>query len=707
MLRFALRACIVLFAVLGIEVAAADNARAPKPPVADVKPKIFEEHGRQRGDNYYWLKERENRDVLAYLRAENAYANARLRPLKPAIAKIHSQMRSHLGDSILGAPFVENGYLYWGGFEKGAEYRVIRRRKNHPQAAAEVVLDVPKIARGHRQFILANWVVSPDGKSVAYAVDFSGGNAHRVYVRSIASGKIIDQSIDGVAEDLVFSADGKFLFYHGAEEGRDGRSRVWRHAIGADPANDKMMYEETDDTFGLKLRLSKSRRFVLLEADHQQTTEVRFLRTNDPAGEFKLIEPRQVGVRYYVDHVGDRFYILTNLGAADFRVVAAPDSAPEAAGWTTLIAETRGRYIESFLAFDTFIAIEENHDAVRSVRVLRLADRKMIPVPRSMEIGVASLSRPPNRDPTASKLRFVFESPLQPRTVYEFDVETGALARLLQQAPGERFLPNQYAVERVDATAPDGERIPVTIVYRKDMRKPGGNPTLVYGYGAYGSSVDPDFLVSWYALINSGFVFAIAHVRGGRELGQRWYDGGRLLAKKNTFTDFIAATEALIALGYADRKNVFARGASAGGLLMGAIANLRPDLYAGIVAEVPFVDAITSMSDPAVPLTTFEYKEWGNPTIKEEYDYMLAYSPYDNVSAQDYPAMLVTAGIHDRQVDYSEAAKWVARLRATKTDRNELLFLTDMESGHSGLSGRLRWLEQRAMVIAWLIGHVR
>ncbi len=706
MRQFALRACLVLFAVLGFGVAAADNARAPKPPVAAVKPKIFEEHGRRRGDNYYWLKDRADPKSLAYLRAENAYAEKRLRLLKPLMADIQTGMRSHRDDAFLGAGFHDNGYYYWAVYGKDGEYPLVQRRKNQPDAAAEIVLDVPKLAKGHKQFILSNWLVSPDGALIVYAIDFTGGNQFQIFIRSIVTGKIIGKGIESIADDFVFSSDNRFLFYRGSDENGE-RLRVWRHAIGTDPETDAVAYEEADNTFGLKLRLSKSRKFILLEIDHQQTTEVRYLAADDPQGEFKVVEPRRIDVRYYADHLGDRFYLLTNLEAPDFRLVTAPEATPGVAHWTNLISETRGRYISNFKIFNAFIAIEESHDAVNSVRVFRLADMKEIVIPRPTAIGVASISRAANREPSTTKLRLTFESPLQPWTLYEFEMKTGALAQLRQQLPGGHFEPERYAMERIDATAPDGEKIPVTIVYRKDLRKTAGNPTLVYGYGAYGSNSNPGFPSGWYPLIDRGFVYAIAHVRGGREMGQSWYERGRLLHKRNTFTDFIAVTETLIERGTADPRNVFAIGASAGGLLMGAIANMQPDLYAGIVAEVPFVDAITSMADPSVPLTTFEYKEWGNPAIKEEYEYMLAYSPYDNVLAQKYPAMFVTAGIYDSQVDYSEAAKWVARLRATKTDRNELLFLIDMESGHSGLSGRLRWLEQRAMVIAWLISHVR
>ncbi len=682
---------------------AAPEEPSPKTSVARIIPMTFKEHGKIRVDNYYWLRESDNPDVIAYLEAENVYADARLARIKPLIDEIYAEMKPRAVDVDVNPPFLDNGYYYQRRFEKGKEYQVVTRRKDVPGAREEVVLDVSALAGKYPQFHLNRWAVSPDGAYVAFAADFKGDGSNQIFVRKIATGEVVDDRIKDAIGDVVFAADSKTLFYLWSNQ-------LWRHKISSSPSTDTLIYEEHDDTFALSLRLSKSRKFILLDITSELSTEVRYLAVDTPFSKFKLIEPRHQGVQYYADHLGDRFYIRTNLRASDFRVVSAPQKAPGVANWMELIPETPGRFISQVELFDSFIAIDEEHDAITSLRVFSLASMAKIPVPHSGEIGVVAaggLRGVVNRDPSSKTLRYRVVGPLQPETIYDFHVVTGALTPVKLDAALAWFRQELYQTERIFATAPDGEKIPVTLLYRKDQRKPGGNPTLIYGYGAYCSSSEARFPEKWFSLIERGFVYAIAHIRGGCEMGQRWHDQGRKLNKRNTFTDFIAATEALIASGYTDPRNVFAYGASAGGLLMGAIANMRPDLYAGIVAEVPFVDAITSMSDPSIPLTTYEYEEWGNPAIKEQYDYMLSYSPYDNVAAKAYPAMFVTGGFNDAQVGYFEPAKWVARLRAMKTDSNELLLKTTMIAGHHGPSGRLGSTEERAQIIAWLIARVR
>lgn len=683
---------------------------AIKPPVAKKIAKIFDEYGNRRIDNYFWLRERDNPDVLAYLRAENTYADARLKPIQPLADKLYAEMAARHDDADASVPYLDEGYYYQTRYAKGAEYPVIVRRKGALDAPLQVVLDVAKLARGHSQFNFNNWVVSADGSLAAYAVDKSGNLANQIFVKVIATGKVVDQSVRGAADTLVFVQNAKAFLYVRLEPETMRPFQVWRHMIGTNATQDVLVYEETDERFSVSLGGSKSGDFVFIDTDSGQTNEIRYRESGTPNGEFKIMEPRKPGVVYYPDHVGDKFFIRTNLDAPDFRIVTAPRNSPAAANWKTLVPERPGHYLSQIELFDKYIAIDEEHDAVKSLRVFRLADMKEIAVPRPTEIGVASVDDfddAINLDPSSSVLRFGFESPLQPATIYDFDMTTGALTQLKQELPAELFTPQLYRVDRVAAKAPDGTMIPVTVAYRKDLRRPGGNPTLVTGYGAYGSSSEPGFMKTWFRLMDRGFVFAIAHVRGGRELGQSWYDQGRLLNKRNTFTDFIAATEALIAQGYADPRKVFARGGSAGGLLMGAIANLRPDLYAGIVAEVPFVDVVTTMLDSTIPLTSGEYEEWGNPAIEKQYDYMLSYSPYDNVAAKAYPAMFVTAGLNDSQVAYTEPAKWVAKLRVMKADRHELLFKINMSSGHAGDSGRLASLKERARIIAWLISRVK
>jgi oligopeptidase B len=688
----------------------------PKAPIAPVVPKAFKEFGGVRIDNYDWLRDRKDPRVIAYLDAENAYANARLEPIKPLVDELAAELKVRSAQEDASVPAADNGYVYERRFAQGAQYPLIVRRKDTPGAEEERVLDVGALAAGHpHQYQLGSWTVSPDNTRVAFAVDFNGSREFRIFVRTIATGEVIDEGIDNAASNLVFAADSETLFYVRDEPTTLRSYQVWRHRIGSDPKSDVLVYEEDDPTFSVSIQLSKSRKFILLDLDCERTSEIRYLATDQPTGELKVIEPRRRGVVYEVDHVDDKFFIRTNLDAPNFRLMSAPQATPEAAHWREVVPQEPERHLSHFEAFETFVAVDVEDESGTTIRVFSLPDVREIPVPRPAAIGVASSSfendsepnhNEANIDPTATILRFRFSGPLQSQCVYDFDVTTGVLRLRKQDQVSHWFDRDRYAVDHLNATAPDGERVPITIVYRKKVRRLGGNPTVIVGYGAYGSSLHATFRPSVFSLIDRGFVYAIAHVRGGHEKGERWYAEGRVLNKRNTFTDFIAATEMLIAQGYADPRAVFARGGSAGGLLMGAIANLRPDLYAGIVAEAPFVDVVTTMSDPSVPLTTLEYDEWGNPAVKREYDYMLSYSPYDNVARKNYPAMFVTTGFNDSQVSYAEPAKWVARLRANKTDTHDLLFKTDMDAGHSGRSGRLGSIEESAAIMGWLIAHL-
>jgi oligopeptidase B len=678
------------------------------PPVARVIPKTVIEHGRVRTDNYDWLRNTEDPEGIAYVEAENAYADRRLRPIKPLVDEIAAELRERVANEDASVPYLDNGYLYERRFTDGAQYPVIVRHKNVPGAPEEVVLDIAALAAGHPFYRVNRWEVSPDGARIAFAVDFTGGRRHRLFVRTIATGEVADEGIVDAAASFAFAADSETLFYVRVEPKTVRSYEVWRHRIGADPANDVLVYAEPDPQFAVYVFLSKSRQYILIGCDQENTSEFRYLRADQPTGAFAVMEPRRTGVSYFANHVADKFFIRTNLDAPDYRLMTAPQDKPDAAHWVELIPNRPGRYLWRFEPFNDFVAFDEEHEGVVSAHVLRLSDMREVTVPLPTTIGVATTELffggfGGNRDPAARRLRLRFTAPLHPESTYDFDVPSGTLT-LRKQDPAVRwFRRDAYQLDRISATAPDGEHVPVTLVYRKDLRRPGGNPTVLLGYGAYGVSSRPVFTAATFSLIDRGFVYAVAHVRGGHERGERWYDQGRLMNKRNTFTDFIAAGEAVIANGYADRRALFAQGRSAGGLLVGAVANLRPELFAGIVAEAPFVDVITSMSDPSVPLTTLEYEEWGNPAIKDQYDYMRSYSPYDNVAPKAYPAMFVTAAIHDSQVSYAEAAKWVARLRATKTDNHELLLKVDMDAGHSGPSGRLGSLRATAEISAWLL----
>jgi len=686
------------------------------PPIAPVVPTTFEAFGRQRVDNYNWLRDRQDPKVIAYLEAENTYADARLETIKPLVGELAAELKARSAQSDVSVPVFANGYYYERRFANGAPYPLIVRYKDAPGVGEETVLDIGAlagraIASGNSQYRLGNWTVSSDNTRVAFAVDFTGNLQYRIFVRTIAAGDVVDQGIDKAASNLVFADDSKTLFYVLNEPKTVRPYQVWRHGVDSERAGDVLVYEETDPTFSISLDGSKSRKFILLGIEEERTSEVRYLPAAHPKEEFKVMAPRRVGVQYEADHVGETFFIRTNLDAPDFRLMSAPQATPDAAHWREIVPEAPGHHLARLEAFEKFIAIDVEDEIGTTIRVFALPSLREIAVPRPAEIGVASSSfansNGANLDDSAMTLRFRFSSPLQPQCIYDFDVTTGA-STLRKQDPASRwFDPAQYTLDRISAPASDGERVPVTVVYRKEMRRFGGNPTLIVGYGAYGSSFQPTFTSHAFSLIDRGFVYAIAHVRGGQEKGDRWYEEGRTMMKRNSFTDFIAATEALVAGGYADRHAVFAQGASAGGLLVGAVANLRPDLYAGIVAEVPFVDVITTMSDPSVPLTTLEYDEWGNPAVERDYNYMLSYSPYDNVARKNYPAMFVTAGFYDSQVSYAEPAKWVALLRASKTDNHDLLFKTEMDAGHGGGSGRFGSIGESAEIMGWLIAHAR
>jgi oligopeptidase B len=681
-------------------------------PIAPIVRKMFRAFGAERIDNYDWLRNRKDPRVAPYLNAENAYADARLRLIKPLVDELAAELKAREAQEDSSVPTVYNGYVYERRFAQGAQYPCIVRRKDGVGAQEETVLDVGTLAAGHsQQYQLGSWNVSPDNTRVAFAVDFTGGRDFRIFVRTIATGETVDQGIDNASSDLVFAADSNTIFYVRNEPTSLRSYQVWQHRLGTDPTTDVLVYEENDPTFDISIGLSASRKFILLNSNEERTSEVRYLPADQPTGELKVIQSRQQGVIYEVDHLGDQFFIRTNLKAPDFRLMSAPQATPAVPYWSEIVPEQPGHYLSHFKIFDTFVAADVEDESGTTIRVFSLAERREIAVPRPAAIGVASSlfvdDNEANLDPASAVLRFHFSSPLEPLCVYDFDVTTGALT-LRKQDPASRWCdPHRYVLDQLAAIAPDGERVPITIIYRKDMRRSGGNPTLIVGYGAYGLSLRATFTRSAFSLIDRGFVYAIAHVRGGHEKGERWYAEGRMLNKRNTFTDFIAVTEALVATGHADSRAVFAQGGSAGGLLMGTVANLRPDLYAGIIAEVPFVDVVTTMSDISVPLTTLEYEEWGNPVVRQQYDYMLSYSPYDNVAQKDYPPMFVTAGFYDSQVSYAEPAKWVAKLRANKTDKHDLLFRTEMEAGHSGRSGRLGSIEQSAEIIGWLIAHAR
>jgi oligopeptidase B len=683
------------------------GARCGPPPVATPLATALAsliEHGHVRVDEYAWLRDPKDPQVNGYLSAENNYARCHLAALTPLTDQIFAELRARVGQEETRPPFFDRGYFYQVRYGAEANYPVIVRGKPDSREQ-ELVLDVPALAASHAYYSVDKWLVSPDAKQVAFSVDLTGGRRHQLFIRDIATGTIADLAIGNAGSDLAFSADGRALFYVRLDPVTLRTHQVWRHSFdpqdGSQP--DALIYTEPDRRAEVSVYQSKSRKFIFIKSEREDSTEVRYVAADRPRDDFKIVAPRRDGLRYFVDHVNGRFFIRTNLEAPDYRMMVASEDRPDR--WSEIVPNEPGKYLRAFQAFNDYIAVEQDEDASQAVRVFRLSDLREVPLPLPVTGATISFDPEANREPDTHVIRVRFSRLDFPDRAYDFDMSGGRLTVLPQSQRTDWLDPERYGVDRLAAKAPDGEEVPITLIYRKDLRQPNGNPTLVYSYGAYGESTLPDFDSNIFSLVDRGFIYALAHVRGGRDRGERWYVDGRQLRKRNSFTDFIAVGQTLIARGYTARPALFAQGASAGGLLVAASANMAPSLFAGIVAEVPFVDVVTTASDPSVPLSTLEYREWGDPHVKEEYEYMLSYSPYDNIARTAYPAMLVTGALYDTQVTIREPAKWVARLRALKTDHHELLFKVDMTAGHHGPSGRLGSLRDTAEIEAWLLSQ--
>jgi oligopeptidase B len=679
--------------------------RCGAPPIAKATPTALAaltEHGHVRTDEYAWLRDPKDPQVNAYLTAENNYARCHLAALAPLTEKIFGELRSRVGQEETRPPFFDHGYFYQVRYGADANYPTIVRGRPDSREQ-ELVLDVPALADQEPYYSVDRWLVSPDARQVAFAVDLTGGRRHTLFLRDIASGRVTAVGIEDASADLAFSSDARSLFYVRLDPVTLRAYQVWRRNLDAQDGaqRDTLVYTEPDRRAEVSVHQSKSRKFIFIKSEREDSTEVRYVAADRPQDEFKIITPRRDGLRYFVDHVNGRFFVRTNLDAPDYRMMVAPEDHP--GRWTEIIPNEPGKFLRAFQAFKDFIAVEQDADASQNVRIFRLSDLREVALPLPATAATISFDPEANREPDTHVIRLHFSRLDLPERAYDFDMAGGRLTVLPQSQTSDWLDPERYTVERLTAKAPDGEDVPVTLIYRKGLRQAYGNPTLLYSYGAYGESTLPDFDSSIFSLVDRGFIYALAHVRGGRDRGERWYVDGRQLKKRNSFTDFIAIGQTLIARGYTARHALFAQGASAGGLLVAASANMAPSLFTGIVAEVPFVDVVTTASDPSVPLSTLEYREWGDPAVKEDYEYMLSYSPYDNIARAAYPAMLVTGALYDTQVTIREPAKWVARLRALKTDHRELLFKVDMASGHHGPSGRLGSLKDTAEIQAWLV----
>jgi oligopeptidase B len=673
----------------------------PLPPVAEKVAKEFHEFGGTRVDNYYWLKERDNPKVLDYLKAENAYLDAVMKPTEKLQETLYEELVGRVKQTDMSVPYHDNGYSYYSRYEEGKEYPVYCRKKDSLDAPEEILIDASEMAEGQPFFSVIGVAVSPDNSLLAYAVDTVSRRLYLQHFKSLESGQVLADEIPNTLGMVAWANDNRTVFYTLKDTETLRPYKVMKHRLGTPIAADEEVYVEDDETFYTAAYKSKSKGLIFIASDSTLSTELRFLDADNPEGPFQIVEPRRRDLEYNVEHFGDKLYIRTNDQAKNFRLMEAPLDKPGRENWAEVIPYRDDVLFEDFELFNDFLVLEERLAGLPRIRIINWADK----AEHSLEFGeptyVATLGVNPEFE--TDWLRYNYSSLTTPNSTFDYNMKTREIKLMKRQEVLGGFQSENYRSERLFATARDGVKIPISLVYRKGITKTGQNPMLEYGYGSYGASSDPYFDSSIISLLDRGFIYALVQIRGGSEMGRAWYEDGKLLNKKNTFTDFIACAEHLIAEEYTRPEKLFAQGGSAGGLLMGAVVNLRPDLFRGVIAEVPYVDVITTMLDPSIPLTTGEYDEWGNPNIKESYDYMLSYSPYDNVEAKEYPAMLVTTGLHDSQVQYWEPAKWVAKLRALKTDHNRLLLYTNMDAGHGGASGRFERYRETALEFAFLL----
>jgi len=676
----------------------------PEPPVAEKIPKELIIHGDTRVDDYYWLNERDNPQVIDYLTAENAYKDAVMKHTESFQKKLYDEIVGRIKKTDISVPSKESGYYYYSRYEEGGEYPIYCRRKGTMEAEEEILLNVNEMAEGHAYYSVAGYSVSSNNNLIAFGVDTVSRRKYTIHFKNLKTGEILPDKIPVTSGRAAWANDNKTVFYTLKDEETLRSYKIMKRVLGTDPSSDKEVFEENDVTFSSYVYKTKSKKYLIIGSGSTLSDEYRFLDADNPEGKFKIIQAREKDLLYDVAHYKDKFYIRTNYKAKNFRLMATPVNRTTKGNWKELIPHRDDVLLQGFEVFKDFLVVNERINGLPNLRIMRWDKKTEHYLDFGEETYSAYISYNPEFD--TDVLRYTYTSMTTPRSVFDYNMNTKEKTLLKQQEVIGDFDSNNYHAERLYAPARDGTKVPISLVYRKGLEKNGDNPLLLYGYGSYGSTMNASFSSVRLSLLDRGFVYAIAHIRGGQEMGRYWYEEGKLLKKKNTFTDFIDCGEHLIAEKFTNPDMLFAQGGSAGGLLMGAIVNMRPDLFKGVIAAVPFVDVITTMLDTNIPLTTGEFDEWGDPNKKEYYDYMLSYSPYDNVEAKDYPVMLVTTGLHDSQVQYFEPAKWVAKLRALKTDNNILLLDTDMESGHGGASGRFRRYNRTALQYAFVLDQV-
>jgi len=697
-----------------------ERSSAPQPPIARRQPVEHVIHGDRRVDDYAWLRDKQSPEVIAYLNAENAYTDAVLRGTEAFQEKLYQEMLGRILQTDLSVPYRLRGYLYFTRTEEGRQYPIHLRRPDTENAPEELLLDLNALAAGHSFLSLGAFAVSDDNSLLAYSLDTTGFRQYTLHIKDLGSGETLPVRIERVTS-AAWAADNRTLFYTVEDETTKRSYRLYRHVLGT-TAPDTLLYEEPDERFRIDIERTRSGAFLLLTIASHTTSEVRFLPATQPNAEFRLIAPREDNHEYYVDHhpgtagdpSGGIFYIRTNSGGRTFRLVTAAVGNPGKDSWREFIPNRPDVMLASAQAFASHLVFYEREGGLPYLRILPLGDvvrgAANDPLASSRRIAftepVYSASLGANPEFVTGHVRFQYESFVTPRSVFDYDLGTGEQILRKQQPVLGGYDPTQYTSERVFARAPDGTSIPLSVVYRRDTPRDGSAPLLLYGYGSYGISVPVNFSSNRLSLLDRGVIYAIAHVRGGGELGKPWHDAGRMHKKRNTFTDFIASAERLIDLRYTSPQQLIIEGGSAGGLLMGAVANLRPDLFRIVISHVPFLDVINTMLDASLPLTVGEYEEWGNPQIPADYAYMKSYDPYSNLERKAYPTMLVKTALNDSQVMYWEPAKYVAKLRTLKTDANPLLLKINMGAGHGGASGRYDYLREIALDYAFLLSQM-
>ena len=675
---------------------------APKAPIAKKISHVHDMHGHQRIDNYHWMTERDAAEVIDYLKKENDYYDASTAHTDQLKDDLFNEIKGRIKEDDESVPYLLNGYWYISKMETGESYPYYYRRKDGSEEQ-ELLFNVNEMAVGNEYYKLTSMNISPDNNLVAYGVDTKGRREYTIYIKNLETGEVFENFLELTTGGSVWANDNKTLFFTRKDQQTLRADKIYKYELGAPAASNQLIFEEKDEIFNCFVYKTMSERFIMIKSSATLSDEVRFIDADLPDSEFKLVQERLPEMEYSVSHYKDSFYIMTNKDeATNFKIMRTAIETPQMENWVDFIAHDPDVLLEDFDLFENYFVISDRFNGLNRIRIKAWDNTVDYFLPFSNETYTAFTSA--NFQFKTNKLRYNYNSMTTPPSVMEFDMETREeIVLKTQPIEDPNFNPDNYISERVWATAVDGVKVPISLVYRKDKKKPEGNPLLQYGYGSYGSTIDPYFSISRLSLLDRGFVFAIAHIRGGEYLGREWYETGKMFEKRNTFTDFIACSKFLIEEKYTTSSHLYASGGSAGGLLMGAIINMAPGLYNGILSAVPFVDVVTTMLDDSIPLTTGEYDEWGNPNNKDSYEYMLSYSPYDQVVAQSYPNMLVTTGYHDSQVQYWEPAKWVAKLRELKSDANLLLFKTDLASGHSGASGRYDALKEVAIDFAFLL----